>query len=91
MLPCACMYVWLTGQVDAILHLSDADFALVCAGELDPGRAFMTRRLKVRGNLVQAMKCGPVFELLRPHTGPLPPPPPRPLPRAPNTAPSARL
>eukprot|EP00752_Nemacystus_decipiens_P008515 g7604.t1 len=59
-------------EVDAVLHLSDADFALVCAGELDPSRAFMTGRLRVRGNLIQAMKCGPIFELMRPHTRPLP-------------------
>ncbi|CAM9672070.1 unnamed protein product [Ectocarpus fasciculatus] len=63
----------------AILHLSDADFASVCAGELSPEEAFMTGRLAVRGNLVRAMKCGPVFELLRR------PPPPR---RAPLVAPS---
>ncbi|CAN0470818.1 unnamed protein product, partial [Ectocarpus sp. 12 AP-2014] len=36
-----------------------------------------------RGNLVQAMKCDPIIEPLRPHARPLPPPPPpRPLPRA---------
>ena len=81
------MCVSLAGQVDAILHLSDADFALVCDGELDPGRAFMTGRLKVRGSLVRAMKCGPIFELLRPP----PPPPPRPLPQASTTAPLAHL
>ncbi|CAM9462923.1 unnamed protein product [Ectocarpus sp. 13 AM-2016] len=67
-----------TQVVDVILHLSDADFASVCAGELSPEKAFMSGRLAVRGNLVRAMKCGPVFELLRP-------PPPR---RAPLVAPS---
>ncbi|CAB1107745.1 unnamed protein product [Ectocarpus sp. CCAP 1310/34] len=64
--------------VEAILHLSDADFASVCAGQLSPEKAFMRGRLVVRGNLVHAMKCGPVFELLRP-------PPPR---MAPRVAPS---
>eukprot|EP00903_Cladosiphon_okamuranus_P006470 g6330.t1 len=69
-------------EVDAVIRLSDSDFALVCAGELDPGRAFMTRRLTVRGNLIHAIKFAQIFELLRPYTRPrpMPPPPPRPSP-----------
>lgn len=49
-----------------MLLLSDADLALLCAGQLSPERAFMTGRLAVRGNLLRAMRCGAIFELLRP-------------------------
>lgn len=53
-------------QVDTSLELSDNAFALVCAGKLSPQHAFMTGRLVVRGDMLKAMRCGPLFELLRP-------------------------
>ncbi|CAN0372548.1 unnamed protein product, partial [Scytosiphon promiscuus] len=53
-------------QVDATLELSDEAFFLVCAGKLTAHRALMTGRMLVKGNILRAMRSGPLFELLRP-------------------------
>ena len=38
----------------------------MCAGKLTPHRALMTGRMLVKGNMLRAMRSGPLFDLLRP-------------------------
>ncbi|CAM9688574.1 unnamed protein product [Discosporangium mesarthrocarpum] len=55
-----------SSKVDAIVEISDEDFALVCVGQLKPQDAFMNGRMKVKGNMMLAMKLNPLIRLMQP-------------------------
>ena len=51
-------------QVDLTLKLSLENVIKVFAGELDPGTAFMTGKLKLKGELPDAMKFNELMEIV---------------------------
>ncbi|XP_029844734.2 peroxisomal multifunctional enzyme type 2 [Ixodes scapularis] len=59
-----------TGKANCIITIEDDDMFNMAVGQLDPQRAFMTGRLKVKGNLMLMQK---LRELLKPPSDPAPP------------------
>ncbi|CAM9335683.1 unnamed protein product [Choristocarpus tenellus] len=53
-------------KVDATVEISEEDFLLTCLGRLRPQEAFMTGRMKVKGNMMLAMKLNPLIRVMRP-------------------------
>ncbi|KAG6330716.1 hypothetical protein ID866_8372 [Astraeus odoratus] len=47
-----------------VLLMSDDTFALLAEGKLDGQKAFMTGKLKTKGNAMLATKLGPILEVL---------------------------
>jgi putative sterol carrier protein len=49
------------GDADVAITVSDADFTRLVAGELNPMTAYMTGKLKVKGDMGAAMKLQKLF------------------------------
>lgn len=48
---------------DCIIRITDQDMTALAVGELDPVRAFMTGKLKIKGNLMATQRLQCLFEL----------------------------
>ncbi|KAI1283199.1 Peroxisomal multifunctional enzyme type 2 [Halotydeus destructor] len=48
---------------DCIIRITDQDMCALAVGELDPVRAFMTGKLKIKGNLMATQRLQVLFEL----------------------------
>lgn len=48
---------------DCIIRITDQDMTALAVGELDPVRAFMTGKLKIKGNLMATQRLQALFEL----------------------------
>ena len=46
-------------KVDATFTMTDDDFVGICTGKLNPQTAFMTGKMKIKGNLAKATKFTP--------------------------------
>ncbi|KAG0164758.1 hypothetical protein DFQ28_004108 [Apophysomyces sp. BC1034] len=53
-------------KADAILSLKDADFVALATGKLNGQKAYMSGKLKVKGQIMLAMKLDNVFRSLNP-------------------------
>ncbi|RKP02725.1 hypothetical protein CXG81DRAFT_10399 [Caulochytrium protostelioides] len=51
---------------DLAISVSDANFGLLAAGKLSPQKAFMSRKIKVKGNLMLANKLDAIMKLAKP-------------------------
>jgi putative sterol carrier protein len=49
------------GEADCTITSSEEDFARIVAGELNPTSAYMTGKLKVKGDMGAAMKLQKLF------------------------------
>merc|ERR1712217_7088 len=49
-------------KADVTITMADADFAAMAAGKLDGMQAFMSGKLKIKGNMMLAQKLGPILE-----------------------------
>merc|ERR1711912_15309 len=47
------------GKIDATFIMLDDDFVNLVAGKLNPNTAFMTGKMKIKGNMSKAMKFTP--------------------------------
>ena len=47
------------GTADATFTMVDADFMALVGGKLKPQQAFMTGKMKIKGNMAKAMKFNP--------------------------------
>merc|ERR1712166_1015180 len=47
------------GKPDATFIMLDADFVKLASGKLKPQQAFMTGKMKIKGNMAKAMKFNP--------------------------------
>jgi putative sterol carrier protein len=47
------------GKADCTFVMLDADFMKMVDGKLNPKTAFMTGKVKIRGNMAKAMKFNP--------------------------------
>lgn len=52
-----------TTPADCIIRITDQDMTALAVGELDPVRAFMTGKLKIKGNLMATQRLQALFEL----------------------------
>lgn len=52
-----------TTPADCIIRITDQDMTALAVGELDPVRAFMTGKLKIKGNLMATQRLQSLFEL----------------------------
>jgi len=50
-----------TGEADCTITSSEKDFERIVAGELNPTSAYMTGKLKVKGDMGAAMKLQKLF------------------------------
>lgn len=48
---------------DCVIRITDQDMTALAVGELDPVRAFMTGKLKIKGNLMATQRLQALFEL----------------------------
>ncbi|SAM08766.1 hypothetical protein [Absidia glauca] len=53
-------------KADAILTLNDADFVALAEGKLNGQKAYMSGKLKVKGQIMLAMKLDNVFKSIKP-------------------------
>ncbi|KAF7727638.1 hypothetical protein EC973_007296 [Apophysomyces ossiformis] len=53
-------------KADAILSLKDADFVALATGKLNGQKAFMSGKLKIKGQIMLAMKLDNVFKSVNP-------------------------
>ncbi|CAO3590024.1 unnamed protein product [Absidia cylindrospora] len=53
-------------KADAILTLNDADFVQLAEGKLNGQKAYMSGKLKVKGQIMLAMKLDNVFKSIKP-------------------------
>ncbi|PNH05507.1 Non-specific lipid-transfer protein [Tetrabaena socialis] len=51
---------------DLTLTLSDANFAQLVMGKLNPQQAFLMRKLKISGSMGMAMKLQPILDAAQP-------------------------
>ncbi|KAI8338081.1 sterol binding protein [Chlamydoabsidia padenii] len=51
---------------DAVLTLNDADFVALAEGKLNGQKAYMSGKLKVKGQIMLAMKLDNVFKSIKP-------------------------
>ena len=51
------------GPADCVIRITDQDMTALAVGELDPVRAFMTGKLKIKGNLMATQRLQALFEL----------------------------
>ncbi|KAI6230257.1 Acetyl-CoA C-myristoyltransferase [Aphelenchoides fujianensis] len=51
-----------TDKVDVELVLKDADFIAISAGKLKPDQAFMQGKMKIKGNIMKAMKLKTILD-----------------------------
>lgn len=51
---------------DLTLTTSDANFAQLCMGKLNPQQAFLMRKLKISGSMGLAMKLQPILDAAQP-------------------------
>lgn len=51
-----------TDKVDVELILKDADFIQISAGKLKPDQAFMQGKMKIKGNIMKAMKLKTILD-----------------------------
>ena len=54
------------GKIDLTMSISDENFFLLGNGDLNAQTAFMSGKLKIKGNMGLAMKLGPIIEQARP-------------------------
>ncbi|KAG8757243.1 hypothetical protein FRC14_002241 [Serendipita sp. 396] len=54
------------GKADVTIILSDETFVQLAEGKLDGQKAFMTGKLKTKGNMMLATKLGPVLATAKP-------------------------
>ena len=54
------------GKADLILTVKDKDFVAMSTGKLNAQSAFMSGKLKIKGNMGLAMKLGPILQAARP-------------------------
>merc|ERR1712151_310862 len=54
------------GKADLTLIVKDKDFVAMSGGKLSAQSAFMTGKLKIKGNMGLAMKLGPILQAARP-------------------------
>lgn len=52
-----------TTPADCVIRITDQDMTALAVGELDPVRAFMTGKLKIKGNLMATQRLQALFEL----------------------------
>ncbi|KAI9313958.1 sterol binding protein [Dichotomocladium elegans] len=53
-------------KADAILSLKDEDFVALATGKLNGQKAYMTGKLKVKGQIMLAMKLDKIFKTINP-------------------------
>mmetsp|Transcript_31940 Transcript_31940/g.74788 ORF Transcript_31940/g.74788 Transcript_31940/m.74788 type:complete len:114 (-) Transcript_31940:139-480(-) len=53
-------------KADVTISLADADLAAMADGSLDGVSAFMSGKLKIKGNMMLAQKLGPILEAAKP-------------------------
>ncbi|KAG0175691.1 hypothetical protein DFQ28_006881 [Apophysomyces sp. BC1034] len=53
-------------KADAILTLKDADFVSLATGKLNGQKAYMSGKLKIKGQIMLAMKLDNVFKSINP-------------------------
>ncbi|KAI8341999.1 sterol binding protein [Chlamydoabsidia padenii] len=53
-------------KADAILTMNDADFVALAEGKLNGQKAYMSGKLKVKGQIMLAMKLDNVFKSIKP-------------------------
>merc|ERR1712185_673857 len=56
---------WGEDKADVTITLADADFVAMAEGKLDGMQAFMSGKLKIKGNMMLAQKLGPILESAR--------------------------
>lgn len=52
-----------SAPADCVIRITDQDMTALAVGELDPVRAFMTGKLKIKGNLMATQRLQALFEL----------------------------
>jgi len=52
-------------KADVTITLAEADFVAMAEGKLDGMQAFMSGKLKIKGNMMLAQKLGPILESAR--------------------------
>ena len=56
-------------KADVTLTLSDADFVAMAAGKLNGMQAFMSGKMKIKGNMALAQKFGALTDAAKKHAG----------------------
>ncbi|CAL2032158.1 unnamed protein product [Caenorhabditis brenneri] len=52
-------------KVNAAVHVSDENFIKICLGELEPVQAFMSSKVKVKGDILMMQKLNTVMRGVR--------------------------
>eukprot|EP00746_Dinoflagellata_sp_MGD_P161215 gnl/MRDRNA2_/MRDRNA2_88277_c0_seq1.p3 gnl/MRDRNA2_/MRDRNA2_88277_c0~~gnl/MRDRNA2_/MRDRNA2_88277_c0_seq1.p3 ORF type:complete len:109 (-),score=26.98 gnl/MRDRNA2_/MRDRNA2_88277_c0_seq1:28-354(-) len=52
-------------KADCTITMSEEDFVAMASGKLEGTQAFMSGKLKIKGNMMLAQKLGPIFESAR--------------------------
>merc|ERR1711879_589258 len=56
---------WGEDKADVTITLADEDFKAMAEGKLDGMQAFMSGKLKIKGNMMLAQKLAPILESAR--------------------------
>merc|ERR1712066_934727 len=56
---------WGEDKVDVTITMAEADFVAMSEGKLDGMQAFMSGKLKIKGNMMLAQKLAPILESAR--------------------------
>merc|ERR1712118_190412 len=52
-------------KADVTITLAEADFVAMAEGKLDGMQAFMSGKLKIKGNMMLAQKLGPILDSVK--------------------------